>query len=360
MVILPGVFLFPDRQLIHPKWVSKSVAKFNLRAKSIGDLFERRHNLQMILDRDALAKTYSEMSDVELLNLHSEGIISEVAYEVLESQLQERGIHIPKRPPLREELRIATEMLSQHYAKKTDEELRDIVQGDVSPEAAEALNVEFHRRGLAIPGKDFEESARDEPKILSRPTKALSLFLKIYIAIVLVAFLIDLTLWETESSVDAYAYTVFAFVAQLQFGTLMTLYAIFSWWIYSTNNNLRTLSGRPMKYTPIWAVVWFFVPIAFLFKPYHVMKEIWQISHKDELHSNSLLGWWWFLWLTSLFAGRLTNAQPGNVNYIDPIITYLVYDGIMCVLTIVALILVSRINAAYSKNIIETIKPNNE
>ncbi|MCH8121324.1 MAG: DUF4328 domain-containing protein [Planctomycetes bacterium] len=115
-------------------------------------------------------------------------------------------------------------------------------------------------------------------------------------------------------------------------------------WIYRTNKNLRTLSGEQMTFTPGWSVGWYFVPIANLFKPYQAMKEIWHISHKNESTTYSLVGWWWCLWIVSNF--------PVD-SYIASTMAFIVSDGLNVILNIVALMLVTRIGMAYSKNIVE-------
>ena len=53
--------------------------------------------------------------------------------------------------------------------------------------------------------------------------------------------------------------------------------------------------------SPGWAVGWYFVPIASLWKPYEAMSEISEGSQSgaanwDEL-VGSLIGWWWAMWL---------------------------------------------------------------
>lgn len=41
---------------------------------------------------------YKQMSTQELLELHAAGILSNMVYDVLESELRERGITVPSRP----------------------------------------------------------------------------------------------------------------------------------------------------------------------------------------------------------------------------------------------------------------------
>ena len=72
-------------------------------------------------------------------------------------------------------------------------------------------------------------------------------------------------------------------------------------WIHRANYNARQLGATGMKFTPGWAVGWYFIPIASIWKPYQAMKEICQASFNprrwwDE-ERPALLPAWWALWL---------------------------------------------------------------
>lgn len=146
-------------------------------------------------------------------------------------------------------------------------------------------------------------------------------------------------------------------VGLTQFIFAIVLGITFLRWIYRTNKNLRILSGEQMTFTPGWSVGWYFVPIAHLFKPYQVMKEIWQVSHKNESTTYSLVGWWWCLWIVSSFLGHLAFKLAFRLDdldsYIASTMTYIVSDGLDVILNILALMLVTRIGMAYSRNIVE-------
>ena len=158
-------------------------------------------------------------------------------------------------------------------------------------------------------------------------------------------------------------------------------------WIYRSNKNLRALSGESMTFTPGWSVGWYFIPIVCLWKPYQVMKEIWNVSHKSKtvMHrdaksvakprvrdtdtdfdgsgqdlvrlrqhalaaghlrhrvdatNHGVVRWWWALWLFYIPSLYLSDIWVGFFDVI---------------LTVVALTLVTRIGAAYSRNIVEPI-----
>lgn len=80
-------------------------------------------------------------------------------------------------------------------------------------------------------------------------------------------------------------------------------------WIYRSNSNLHATASVPIEFSPGWAVGWFFVPIAYLWKPYQAMKEIWRASFDPvgkQVKVSALLPWWWFFWLASNFFGVVT------------------------------------------------------
>ena len=205
-----------------------------------------------------------------------------------------------------------------------------------------------------------------EVKPIAGLTRTLSALLKINIAITVIDVFASLYDYYTYANLtpgidpnetllpsDA----VNAIVGLVQFFLFIILGITFLRWIYRMNKNLRTLSGEQMRFTPGWSVGWYFIPIANLFKPYQVMKEIWRVSHKNELTTYDLLGWWWFLWIVSSFLGRLTFRLTMRADdmesYAASALVMIVSDGLDVILNIVALTLVDRIAMAYSRNIVE-------
>jgi hypothetical protein len=79
---------------------------------------------------------------------------------------------------------------------------------------------------------------------------------------------------------------------------------VFAVWTYRMNANIHAL-GSNLRFTPGWAVGWYFVPIANLWKPYQVMRELWLVSNNpadwQTGRTSKLLSWWWTAWLTYLF-----------------------------------------------------------
>jgi hypothetical protein len=129
------------------------------------------------------------------------------------------------------------------------------------------------------------------------------------------------------------------------------------WWTYRSNKNLRALSGESMRFTPVWSIAWDFIPIANLWKPYQVMKEIWQVSHKGASTTHSVVKWWWALWLISayltggVFLKEIDYSSASS--YAASAMTFIISDVFDVIFYVVTLVMVTRIGAAYSRNIVE-------
>jgi len=99
---------------------------------------------------------------------------------------------------------------------------------------------------------------------------------------------------------------------------------VFSMWIYRANSNLHALGCQGLRFTPGWAVGWYFVPFANLWKPFQAMKEIWRASKNpanwQAESTGSLLGWWWFWWLISSFVDNVSARLSFRAETLDAMI----------------------------------------
>ena len=82
-------------------------------------------------------------------------------------------------------------------------------------------------------------------------------------------------------------------------------------WTHRANQNVRALGASGLRFTPGGAIGWYFVPVAWFWKPYQAMKEIWMASAHpaDWKHQpgSVLLGWWWGLWLLASWGAGLAS-----------------------------------------------------
>jgi hypothetical protein len=97
-------------------------------------------------------------------------------------------------------------------------------------------------------------------------------------------------------------------------------------WVNRANKNARSLGAQRMEFTPGWAVGWHFVPIANLYRPYQVMKEIWKASHPEyrdnwkTAPTSGLLGLWWAFWIIGNIISNIGFRINMNAETVDAIL----------------------------------------
>lgn len=137
-------------------------------------------------------------------------------------------------------------------------------------------------------------------------------------------------------------------------------------WTYQANHNARQLGATDMRFTPGWAVGWHFIPIAWFWKPYQAMTEIWRASVNPSDWATvpvwPLLRWWWGLWLVGpwgldsvdLVAGfRLDEAGRETLGAVTDLVDYML--DIPLALALVAIITaVTRLQTAHHRRQSET------
>lgn len=129
---------------------------------------------------------------------------------------------------------------------------------------------------------------------------------------------------------------------------------LFAKFIYRASYNLRSFGAQGLRFTPGWAVGWYFIPIANLWKPYQAMKEVWNASvdpvNWESMGGNSLLNGWWFFWIVagiaSQFSFRTWQRAESLEDYIRADVIDMVTQLISFPLDILAIILIGRVAAA--------------
>lgn len=81
-------------------------------------------------------------------------------------------------------------------------------------------------------------------------------------------------------------------------------------WIHRGHRNLHEAGIPDLKFSPGWAVGWYFVPIAFLFMPFQAMRELWTVSHNRSASFSASapgnLGMWWAFWIIGNILGNVS------------------------------------------------------
>ncbi len=132
----------------------------------------------------------------------------------------------------------------------------------------------------------------------------------------------------------------------------------FLMWIHRASRNLQSLGSHGQRFSPGWAVGWWFGPIMWFFRPYQVMAEIWRASCPDALPGvdwkrgavSALMAWWWGLWIASwviaivlLVYGFEEGFYPDVTPSSATLSWYLLGDAITIAGGVLAIIVVRRI-----------------
>lgn len=123
-------------------------------------------------------------------------------------------------------------------------------------------------------------------------------------------------------------------------------------WIHRMAFNAR-IRARALEYTPGWSVGWYFIPIAYWWKPYQAMKAIWEESvtqaGSEGRESSTLLGTWWTLWLIVSIIGNASFRMTMGANDIETLriasIMNIISDAATIPLCIVFIMMVRRLTA---------------
>ena len=106
----------------------------------------------------------------------------------------------------------------------------------------------------------------------------------------------------TTDEIDP-AMLVQALVGMLFLIVALVTVIVFGIWIVRAHRNLLDLGASELDVTPGWALGWFFVPIAFYWKPYQAMRTLLQASRKPQHWQGETVPWWlpawWTLWILS-------------------------------------------------------------
>ncbi|HRJ88637.1 MAG: DUF4328 domain-containing protein [Blastocatellia bacterium] len=156
---------------------------------------------------------------------------------------------------------------------------------------------------------------------------------------------VDLSLWMMLQS----------FVILLRFPFYVATVVLFLVWMYRAHKNLEFLRPTDLRFTPGWAVGWWFIPFANLVKPFQAMREIWCESDPEvadepaflsaSLHSApAFMGFWWAFWITSNIASNVTGNlfDPENMDRVQLTGMMFLATGILSMVAAALAIMVVR------------------
>jgi hypothetical protein len=119
---------------------------------------------------------------------------------------------------------------------------------------------------------------------------------------------------DLEGSDDLVALTGLA-----RIGLMVLAAIVFLVWLHRVFRNLHDVLGtRGLDHSPAWAVGWWFVPFANLWKPKQVLTEAWRASGPEvpafsavweRSRSTPLVAWWWAAFLIANVLYRISNSM---------------------------------------------------
>ena len=133
---------------------------------------------------------------------------------------------------------------------------------------------------------------------------------------------------------------------------------VFLMWIHRAHKNLPSLRATDLRFTPGWAVGWFFVPIMSLFRPYQVASEIWKASDPKvnitdgtawkSAATSPIVGWWWAFFLISNVLGqivlRMSLSGEELTDLLSSTYAYIVSDAIDVIGIVITILMVRGIS----------------
>lgn len=128
-------------------------------------------------------------------------------------------------------------------------------------------------------------------------------------------------------------------------------------WFRRAYFNLH-LKVKNLLHSEGWAAGAWFVPFLNLYRPFQIMREIYEETKKllikngikvDENFSTNAVGWWWGLYLTSNFLGNISYRLSKNATTVDALNTSTVFHIIVSLLGIPVAILATKVIRDYSR-----------
>lgn len=97
-------------------------------------------------------------------------------------------------------------------------------------------------------------------------------------------------------------------------------------WQHRGHANLRAAGVDRLRFTPGWAVGWWFVPFANLVKPFQTARELWKASDGSpewwRATTWPVIGWWWAGYLLFNVLDGVASASFANESLtVDSLIT---------------------------------------
>ena len=100
-------------------------------------------------------------------------------------------------------------------------------------------------------------------------------------------------------------------------GLIVVTGVVWMIWQHRAQSNLRDVGTGDLRFTPGWAVGWWFVPVASLWMPYLAVRELLRASEPSvtdwrRASTGSLPGLWWAAWIVGSILAGIVSAYPDD------------------------------------------------
>jgi len=207
-----------------------------------------------------------------------------------------------------------------------------------------------------------DESRSKKPRIATfflLPGLVLQLCSEAFLCIAIAILGFDMSAFDDPSySPDAIG-TLVGLASLIILVMLALNFILLMFWVYRINANTHNIPVPDLEYEPGWAVGWWLIPFANLWKPFDIMCELYNANKQPnswhELNRPPLLIVWWvvtILQIVPTIALRFANDLGGN-----PSVPYVLLYGLGTIRLALILTIVLRISG-YQKA--ATVKPDME
>lgn len=129
--------------------------------------------------------------------------------------------------------------------------------------------------------------------------------LRAYLVVVVLTMATELAfMTDLASRIGPTAYDLVSLISSV---AMLATMLIVAGWIHRAHANLQLADLPGLEFTPNWALGWYLVPIACLFKPFQAMQELYRnsVPHTDgdTGSTNNTIVLWWTGWIAGSVVG---------------------------------------------------------
>lgn len=141
--------------------------------------------------------------------------------------------------------------------------------------------------------------------------------------------------------------------------------AAFAWllWQHRAHSNLRALGIGGLRFTPGWAIGWWFVPLANLVRPAQVMSELVRASETPDesvgpvARATPRIVWiWWVIWVIGglMTYGIILRSAEDLASLLTRDRLVIASEGLHAIAAILAIAIVRRVQRSQSKRAVRS------